>query len=129
MTVVKSDNYVLYDKYFKQIVSSKERIYILDDNKIIVENHLIDLDLEYIKFDYMYELVFNYKNKEFKYPFDNMNDLCEFLNQIELINTDYDKKIDELKAKEKDIIKEINELENKKIAHVKKKKLWLKNKL
>ena len=110
-------------------IRSKERIYILDDNKIIVENHLIDLDLEYIKFDYMYELVFNYKNKEFKYPFDNMNDLCEFLNQIELINTDYDKKIDELKAKEKDIIKEINELENKKIAHVKKKKLWLKNKL
>ena len=129
MTVVKSDNYILYDNEFKEIVSSKERIYILDDNKIILENHLIDLDLEYIKFDYMYELVFNYKNKEFKYPFDNMKDLCEFLNQIELINTDYDKKIDELKAKEKDIIKEINEIENKKIAHVKKKKLCLKNKL
>ena len=129
MTVVKSDNYILYDNEFKEIVSSKEKVFILDNNKIILENHLIDLDLEYISFDYVYELVFNYKNKELKYSFDNMKDLCEFLNQIELINTDYDKKIDELKAKEKDIIKEINEIENKKIAHVKKKKLCLKNKL
>lgn len=128
MTVVKSDNYILYDKEFKEIVSSKEKIFILDDNKIILENYLIDLNLEYINFNYMYELTINYSNNELKYCFDNMKDLCEFLNQIELINNDYNKKLKELNNQVKNIYKQINGIENEKITSVNKKILSLKGK-
>ena len=109
----KLDNYILLDNNFNEIVRSKNQIFILNDKKVIVENHLIDLNSEYINFRYVYELHIMCNNKNLKFSFNNIRDLNEYIEENS-------RKIDNLNSKLECYNNEIQNIGNEEVDHIKK---------
>ena len=119
LIVIKHNNqYCLLDSEFNEIVSSNNRIYILNDNKVIVENHLIDLNDEYIDLTPVYELSLKIDEHCFSATFKTKEKLDECIKQIEEIETNYKKREIELNQKLELLKNEIDNTCKEKIKEI-----------
>lgn len=119
LIVIKHNNqYCLLDSEFNEIVSSNNRIYILNDNKVILENHLIDLNDEYIDLIPVYELSLKIDEHCFSATFRTKEKLDECIKQIEEIETNYKRKEIELNQQLELLKNEIDNTGKEKIKEI-----------
>ena len=106
-----NNNYIILEKYDSNncynilykldgtviIPLIKEKIFVVDDNTVMIDGYIIDLTLEYINIKGYYCVDFYDKNKKYQKQFENEYDLYQFIKSISDCENLRDMKIKYLK--------------------------------
>ena len=105
----------LYTKNGEKLVPQiEDRIYVIDKNKVVINNHIIDLSVEYLNFDIKYNLLIENKYNKIIKQFTDINKREEYINEIMKYQSNLNKEIEYMENRIKELEKiDLDFIDNK----------------
>lgn len=105
----------LYTKDGKNIIPLiEDEIYVIGKNKVAINNHIIDLSVEYLNLDIKYNLLIKNNYDKIIKQFSNINEREEYINEIIKYQNELNKEIDYINNRVKEFEKiDLDSIDNK----------------
>ena len=128
---------ILYKDYYKYkalytkdgnciIPLIENNIYVVGENKLVINNHVIDLSNEYLNFNFKYHLVIENNKERVVKIFDNTSDRDNYIKEIYEYSKSVNNELDDLNNKVLELKKEIERLKSIDLHEIDNKVLELK---